>query len=261
VVALQNAPLTHQQRLWLGVLHAGSGAVLSHLTACIEGGLRWTAPPAIEVLTPKGDLVAPLPGFFFRQTRRRYDGWLAPTSGPPRLDIAHAAILTAERDRHVRRAIGLLAATVQQGLTVPDALLLAMDQVRKVRNGDRFRLALADIAGGAQSFAEIDVGRICREAGLAPPTRQRTRKDLQGRIRYLDCEWLLPDGRIIVLEVDGSFHMLTDHWWRDMKRERSIVVGGSSVLRCSSIEIRLEPEAIAQDLRAIGVPDRDRSAA
>jgi hypothetical protein len=261
VVALQNATLTHAQRLWLGVLHAGNGSVLSHVTACIEGGLRWTPPPVIEVLTAKGDLVAPLPGFFFRQTRRRYDGWVARTSGPPRLDIPHAAILAAERDRHVRRAIGLLAATVQQGLATPDSLLLAVDGIRKVRHGDRFRLALGDIAGGAQSFAEIDIGRICGEAGLAPPSRQRIRKDRTGRRRFLDCEWELPDGRTIVLEIDGSFHMLTDHWWRDMKRERSIVIGGSSVLRCSSIEIRLEPVAIANDLRAIGVPACDRPAA
>ena len=39
VVALQNAPLTYDQRLWLGVLHAGDGAVLTHLTACRRAGL------------------------------------------------------------------------------------------------------------------------------------------------------------------------------------------------------------------------------
>lgn len=33
VVALQNADLTYDQRLWLGVLHAGAGSVLTHLTA------------------------------------------------------------------------------------------------------------------------------------------------------------------------------------------------------------------------------------
>ena len=37
VVALQNAPLTY----WLGVLHAGDGAVLTHLTSCQRAGLAW----------------------------------------------------------------------------------------------------------------------------------------------------------------------------------------------------------------------------
>lgn len=115
-------------------------------------------------------------------------------------------------------------------------------------------LALGDIAGGAESFAEIDVGRICRDAGLPPPDRQVVRRDATGRRRYLDCEWHLPDGRIVVLEIDGSFHMRTEHWVRDMRRERSIVADGRIVLRCSSVEVRLDPQAIVFDLMRVGVP-------
>ena len=254
VVVLHSGPLSHEQRLWLGVLHAGRGAVLTHLTACVEAGLRWTAPATIDVLTPKGDLVSPLPGFRFRQTHRPYAYWVDREARLPRLRVEHAALLAAERDRHLRRAIGLLAAHVQQGLSDPDRLLTAASQIRKLRHGAFFKLALADIAGGAQSFAEIDVGRLCSEAGLPPPDRQVLRRDRDGRRRYLDCEWRLPDGRIVVLEIDGSFHMRTEHWWRDMKRERSVVVSGRSVLRCSSIEIRLEPWSIVRDLVEIGVP-------
>lgn len=254
VVALHNGPPSHAQRLWLGVLHAGHGAVLSHLTACVEGGLRWSAPVAIDVLTPKGDLVAPLPGFRFHQTRRRYEYWVDREAAPPRLRIEHAALLTAERDRHLRRAIGLLAAHVQQGLSDPDRLLTAASQIRKLRHGAHFKLALADIAGGAQSFAEIDVVRLCDEAGLRRPDRQVLRRDRDGRRRYLDCEWRLDDGRVVVLEIDGSFHMRTEHWWRDMQRERSVVLSGRAVLRCSSVEIRLDPWAIIRDLVEIGVP-------
>lgn len=177
-----------------------------------------------------------------------------PSLEPARLRIEHAALLTSERDRFLRRAIGRLAATVQQRLTTADRLLTATHEITKLRNGAPFRLALGDIAGGAQSFAEIDISRLCTEVGLRPPDRQRIRRDAKGRRRYLDCEWVLPDGRVVVLEVDGSFHMLTEHWWRDMKRERSVVVSGRIVLRCSSIEIRLEPGDILLDLAAIGVP-------
>jgi hypothetical protein len=35
-----------------------------------------------------------------------------------------------------------------------------------------------------------------------------------------------------------------------------VVVSGRSVLRCSSVEIRLEPGGIIADLVAIGVPPR-----
>lgn len=263
VVAMQNAPLVRSQMMWLGVLHAGETSALTHLTACEAAGLRWTVDPTIHVLTAKSDDVSALPGFRFHQSRRRYDDWIDRDASPSRIRIEHAALLAAERDRYLPRAIGLLAAVVQQELCTPENLILGIDQIRKLRHGKFFRLALGDIAGGAQSFAEIDIGRLCKEAGLRAPDRQRMRKDKDGRNRYLDCEWVLPDGRVIVLEIDGSFHMRTTHWVKDMKRERGVVLSGSTVLRCSSIEIRLEPDDIIADLVAIGVPTRfvpDRTA-
>lgn len=256
VVALQNASLNPDQRLWLGVLHAGDDAVLTHLTACRRAGLQWRGDEdTIHVLTPKGDLVEPLEGFVFHQTRRPYRRWLRPTpAGPPRLPIEYAALLTAERDEHVRRAIGLLAACVQQRLTTAERLLETRPRIRKLRNGATFDWALGDIAGGAQSFAELDVGTLCERNGLAPPVRQAIREDTDGRRRYLDCEWELPDGRTVVLEIDGSFHLKVGNWWRDMKRERAVVLTRSTVLRCASIELRLEPWSVLADLRAAGVP-------
>jgi uncharacterized protein (DUF2384 family) len=262
VVALQNAPLVGDQRLWLGVLHAGPGAALTHLTAGRHAGLTWHGSETVEVISPKGQLVAPMPGFFFHQTRRPYQPWVRiDGSGLPVLGVEHAVLLAAERDDHQRRAVGLLAAAVQQRLTTAERLLGASQQVRKLRHGRLLRLALGDIAGGAQSFAEIDVGRLCREAGLAESQRQRIRKDREGRRRYLDCEWDLPDGRVVVLEVDGSFHMRTEHWWRDMRRERRVVISGRTVLRCASIEVRLEPREIVLDLAAVGVPRAEHPAA
>jgi len=256
VVALQNAPLTYDQRLWLGVLHAGDGAVLTHLTSCRRAGLEWKGDEdTIHVLTVKGDLVDPIEGFFFHQTRRPYGRWVRPVpSGPPRLPIEHSALLAAERDRYVRRAVGLLAACVQQRLTKADRLIGTARQIRKLRHGAIFLPLLDDIAGGAQSFAEIDVGRLCARAGLAQPTRQAVRTDNDGRRRYLDCEWQLPDGRLVALEVDGSFHLQVGNWWSDMKRERAVVLSRTTVLRCATIELRLEAWEVMADLRRAGVP-------
>jgi len=262
VVALQNAPLSGDQLLWLGVLHAGPEAAVSHLTACRHHGLRWKADDTVHVLVPKGHLVSPLDNVVFHQTRRRYRDWVHHDSGGlPVVDLEAAVLLTAERDDYLRRAIGLLAAAVQQGLTSAERLLLTKPRIRKLRHGRQFVLALGDIAGGAQSFAEIDIGRLCREVGLAEPVRQRVRRDRDGRRRYLDCEWELPDGRVVVLEIDGSFHMRTEHWWRDMRRERHVVLSGRTVLRCASVELRLEPSEVLLDLRAAGVPRAHRTAA
>jgi hypothetical protein len=255
VVVLQNGPLQPAQLRWLGVLHAGPSSRLTHATACQEAGLRFLLDdPMVHVLTAKSDEVSPLPGFRFHQTRRPFQRWTHPGGGLPRLRIEHAALLTAERDNHLRRAVGLLAACVQQRLSTAERLLDASVDIRKLRHGAVLRASLNDIAGGAHSFAEIDVGRLCREAGLRQPDRQRIRADRAGKRRYLDCEWILPDGSIVVLEIDGSFHMRTEHWWHDMKRERGVVLTGRRVLRCASAEIRIDPGAIVEDLVAIGVP-------
>ena len=254
VVALHNGPLHRPQVLWTAVLHGGPQAAVSHITACELAGLRWTPQPLVHVLVPKGDLASPVPGVFFHQTRRRYDGWVVRDVGLPRIGPDHALLLTAERDRNLRRAIGLLAAGVQQGLSDADRLGRAVVQIRKLRNKHHFELVLGDIAGGAQSFAEIDAGRLCREAGLLEPQRQTRRKDKEGRWRYLDLEWRLPDGRRLVLEVDGSFHLRVDRWSDDMRRERAIVIGGTVELRCSTVELRLAPGDVLEDLIAMGVP-------
>ena len=260
VVVLHTGRPTPEQAMWIGVLHAGDGAVLSHLTAARRAGLRWTDDGLIHVMTPRRDPVAPLEGYRFHQTRRPYFRWLKPVTGPPRLPIEFAALLAAERDGNVRRAIGLLCACVQQQLTTAQRIGSVIPRIRKLRHGKTFAVVLDDIAGGAQSFAELEVGRLCAEYGLMAPTRQVVRLDKDGRRRYLDCVWVLPDGRVVVLEVDGSFHAEVVAWWSDMKRERAVVIQGDTVLRCSSIELRLEPQDVMSDLRRIGVPTLARKA-
>jgi hypothetical protein len=262
VLMAGNGAPSVDQRLWCGHLHAGPRSALTHLTACHDAGLRWFSRDArVHVITQRGDIVEPLDGYMFHQTRRQFWRWVEHVPArPPRIEIHRAVLLTAERDVSIRRAIGLLAASVQQGLTEVDRLAVGIKEIRKLRHGEEFGWALGDIAGGAQSFAEIDIVRLCREAGLQPPDRQTRRRDKDGRWRYLDLEWVLPDGRRIVLEVDGSFHMLVENWSSDARRERHVVISGATVLRCTSVEIRFSPSDVLDDLRAVGVPpDPDSS--
>jgi hypothetical protein len=254
VVALQNAPLTREQMMWLGVLHAGPGSAISHRTACELNNLTGWEGDQVEVLMAKSHTVDRLPGFVFHETRRDFRPWVHSAKSPPTLALDFAALLTAERQKRIPPGIGILAACVQQRLTTAPRLFTASKSMTKLRHGHHFRLALWDIEGGSQSFAELNVARNCLAFGLVPPTRQRVRRDATGRRRYLDLEWELSDGTVIILEVDGSFHLRIDNWWRDMKRERRVVIGGPKVLRCSTIEARLEFAEIARDLRQIGVP-------
>ena len=60
---------------------------------------------------------------------------------------------------------------------------------------------------------------------------------------YTDAEWLLPSGKVVVLEVDGGFHMEVAHWEGDIARERDLVATGAIVLRCTDRELIDEPAA------------------
>lgn len=81
-----------------------------------------------------------------------------------------------------------------------------------------------------------------------------------GQLRWLallhatDCEWDLPDGSVVVLEVQGPAHMEAPTWTADMRRHRRITAKSRLVVQCSSTELRDEPIEVALDLIALGVP-------
>ena len=66
-------------------------------------------------------------------------------------------------------------------------------------------------------------------------------------------------GRVLVLEVDGAFHLEVSAYTSDMRRQRRLTTAQRLVLRCSATELRHEPEQVMADLIALGVP-RTRAA-
>jgi len=117
---------------------------------------------------------------------------------------------------------------------------------------ERLRAALGDVADGAHSVAELDIKRMCRRCGLSRPVRQVRRRDAGGRLRFTDCEWRLPDGRTLILEIDGGFHMDVAHWEDDLARQRALSGGDRVIVRCTARELRDEPELVARDLHERG---------
>lgn len=254
VLCTTTGTLTLEQRIWAGVLHAGAPAAAAGLTCAALWGLRRWDRAEVTVVVPKSDDIAPMDGIRFVETRRDIAVMTAAVPGPPRLQLEPALLLFASYTRSERTAAGVLAAAVQQQLTTPAALDAWLPRMRPLRRARMFAGILVDLSGGAQSVAEIDVGRLCERTGLVPPARQVLRRDRQGRRRYTDAEWDLPDGRVVVLEVDGGIHMEAETWWHDMARERELVIAGKVVIRCSTVELRHDPDRIARDLVALGVP-------
>jgi hypothetical protein len=256
VVVLQNAPLQRDQLIWLAVLDAeGLVALCSH-TALELGGFTPLGKESqeIHIVVSRGAKVSKFVGVRVHESRRLRPEDVVQRGGLPCTGVERSAIDAAAWQPFPRFACLMLAAVVQRRLTTTARLEAELLTVGRVRHKAYMRLVLTDIAQGAHSLGELDLATICRRFGLAPPTRQVIRRDAAGRRRYLDAEWLLPSGEIVVLEVDGSHHLDVANWQADMKRERSVVVSRRWVLRATTLEIRLEAAAIAADLRALGVP-------
>ncbi len=256
VVSTFTGPLTREHVGWLGVLHAGGDAILGGVSAAALDGLLHWERPEVCVLVRAPLTVDPVPGVVFTRTRRPLSLLRKPGKGVPRSRLEPAALMFAAADRSTRTAQAILAAVVQQRLSTAEQLRSWLDRLKPLRHAALLRRALDEISGGAQSLSEIDVARLCLRFGLARPARQRRRLDRLGRRRFTDCEWDLPDGRVVVLEVDGAFHMDVEHWEDDIARHRSLSRPDRIIVRCTSRELRDDPFQVFVDLAALGVPKR-----
>jgi hypothetical protein len=253
VLSVTTGPLALDQWLWLGVLHAGAGALVGGLTAAKVHGLRHWERDDVTILVRNQHSFEPVDGIRFFRTRRPL-ALLASATTLPVCRIEPAVLLFAAHEPVQRTAHGVLAAVVQQRLTTPDELRSWIVRLRPLRRSRQFQVLLGDIDGGAQSLAEVDVRRACRRFGVAPPHGQRPRIDRSGRRRYTDCEWRLPDGRVLVLEVDGAFHDDVVQSSEDRARNRKLTALDRIVISCTAYELRHDPGSVMDDLIALGVP-------
>ena len=247
-------PLTRDQLLWVALEHAGPGALLGGLTAAQALGMRNWVRDEVTVLVDQELSFDAVDRVRFFRTRRSLNELRHPTHEPRSCRIEPAILLFAAHEPNRRTALGAIAATVQQRLTTPERLSEWVRILRPLRRASDIRELLGDLAGGSQSLAEIDVLRLCRAWGLVAPRRQKRRKDRSGRYRYTDCEWDLPDGRVLVLEIDGAFHLDVENYTEDVRRHRGLTTDRRIVIRCTAQEARHDPIPLVGDLVALGVP-------
>lgn len=253
VVSTTTGPLSPEQKLWLGVLHAGDSAMIAGLSAAAVRGLKGWDRDEITVLVRNPMSFEPLEGFRFFRSRR-------PTKlllGSGELAVARiepAVLLFASHERSLRTALGCLAAVCQQKLTTPTRLRDWVGLLTPLRRAQAIREFLDDLDGGAHSLAEVGASRLFVAWGIAKPDRQKPRWDRAGRRRFTDCEWRLGDGRTLVLEINGGFHDDVLQSMSDQRRNRRLATPDRIVVCCSAFELRHEPEEVMSDLIALGVP-------
>lgn len=253
VYVLHNGPLTEAQRWWLATLAVGP---LAGRTALAAWGLQGWPSEQVEVVVARGQH-PPLPeGLALRlhESRRFSTLDVHPVRRPARVRVERAAIDAAAWTPQPRAACGLLASVVQQRLSTAPRLAEALAGAGSVQHVRLLRIVLQDIAGGAQAMTEVDLDRICRSHGLVLE-RQVVRLDGKGRRRFVDARVSAPNGRSVLVEVDGALHLVAMTYWADMARGNELVIARSNVLRFPSIALHLDAATVGDQLRrACGLP-------
>lgn len=244
-VLLHTGQLTSEAMRWAAVLCAPSPAALGSWTALEIAGLHGWTRPSTHVVILHAHRAPSLPGVVVHHTRRPHLEDVRILHGLPVHRAERAAVDAAAWQPSMRTACGLLAAVVQQGIASPDALQRMLTKVGRVRHRAAMRLALADIAGGAQSLAEIDFVRFCRDYGFPAPALQARRRDARGRWRYLDAEWTRADGTTLAVEIDGVGHADHERWYDDLLRTAELDLTSRELVRVPAAAVRLEPHRVA----------------
>ncbi len=256
VISTVTGTLTPEQLRWLAVLHAGPRSMLGGLTAAACQGLTGWDRDVVTVYVDDELSFEPVDGVRFFRSRRPFDMLRHPRPGLPMCRIEPAILLFAAYQSTPRPAHAVLAAAVQQRLTTVERMVEWVDILRPLRWSKPFKRTLGDIAGGAHSGAELDVRRMCRRFEMPTPDGQRSRTDSAGKRRWTDCEWRLPNGDTLVLEVDGSFHIDVVQSMEDHRRTRRLHEHEADHRPLLRLRAPVRAGRGGADLIALGLPGR-----
>ena len=213
-------------------------AAAAGVTALQLAGLRGVEGDGLRHLAaPKSSRPVPtIPGWRIHETRRWRDDDVV-LGAAPRIRPAVALLQAAFWARTDREAALMVVAPLQQRLTPAADVLSALERVRRDRRRRLVGELVREFVDGIHSLNELDLARLCRDAGLPEPDRQVVLRR-PGGAYYLDARWTRWR---LVAEVDGVQHLALDHWVSDLRRHNEIALSGSVVLRISSVGLRLEP--------------------
>ncbi|WP_136518395.1 hypothetical protein [Cellulomonas telluris] len=161
------------------------------------------------------------------------------TVGAARVVDPVTALAQAVPELTREHAVAVLDSALQRGLVREDELADVRAVVRGRRGAARSASWWDLVDGRAQSPLETWARLQCRDAGVPPHDLQVAVRDATGRtIARGDLGWSLPDGRLLVLEVDGAGpHSAPRALFRDRERQNAVVATGALVLRVAAREV------------------------
>ncbi|HET8600108.1 MAG TPA: type IV toxin-antitoxin system AbiEi family antitoxin domain-containing protein [Segeticoccus sp.] len=229
------------------VLACGPGAVLAGRAAARWHTLVDDDPATIDVQVPARRRVRPPARVRVRRVTQLEARTARLASWPPRTSVEDTVLDVAEASSP-REAEALVARACQRGLTTIERLGAALGRRGRHRWRDLFRVALEDVADGAESIAEIRYIRgVERAHGLPRAIRQL--RVVRGGRRQRDDN--LYEAEEVLVEVDGRVGHVGDGRLRDRRRDRRAAASGLLTLRVGWVEVSAEECETARDIAEV----------
>jgi very-short-patch-repair endonuclease len=170
-----------------------------------------------------------------------------PIARPPTTTIGRAVVDAAAWARSDDEARVIIAASFQQRLVTAAEIVRVLDRLPATPRRQLVIATARDAASGSHSLGELALVKICRDARLPLPTRQRRFRDSAGRLRYLDAVF---DPWRVAVEIDGAQHARVAQMWDDSDRHNDLVLANYQLLRFPVHLVREQPRIVAEKLRA-----------
>lgn len=234
VLTTVSAALDHRRRraAVLGLLAYGPRAVATGLAALVLAGVQGApADMRPEVTIRGGDPRAPIPGIRLRRIPVRqivmFDDF--PLIAPEQ------ALAQAVADVDRMTAVMLMDSAMNRRLVNRRGLARAHELVRGHRGAARTHRWWTEADGRAASPAETAARLTCANAGHPPDEIQLVILDGRGGfLARVEFGWRLPDGRWLLVEVDGlDFHTSRPAVLADFHRQNRVITAGTLVRRYS----------------------------
>lgn len=249
IYVAHNAPVTPDQRVWIGALAAGNGrpAPLAGLSALLSYGFRGYPSTLVHVYVPMRMRPRNLPCYVVMHRTERLDRADLQPGSPPRTSPSRAAIDAARWAQSDERARAIIAAAFQQRVVDGRAMMSALARLTRLRRRSLITTTIRDAGEGSESIAELDFLQLCKRGRLPLPARQSVLVDAAGRRRYRDAyfeQWG------VHVEIDGGHHIEVREWWSDMRRQNDMGISGERVLRFPAWALRNDPDLVIAQVRA-----------
>ena len=237
---------TTRQREMAAVLYAGSGGVITGLSALTWHGIRAPRAHLVDVLIPESRRRRDA-GFVRLSRTRRMPGMLFPQGEVCFVPPARAAADAVRnlRDLSVVRAI--VADCVQRGVV---RLALLQDELAQgpVQGSARLRQVLTEVEDGVRSSVESDLRTLIKVERLPDPMYNPRLYAGEQFIAQPDTWWAEAG---VAGEMDSrEWHLSPKDWERTLARDARMSAHGIVVLHISPGRLKAEPRIVAAQIRS-----------